>query len=465
MTGRWPRRRQCGQAAEVRDERAGAAARVEDLRRGAAEVHALRGVNLSVDAGELVAVMGPSGSGKSTLLTIAGSLEEPTSGEVLVGGAALSGMSRNDRARLRRRSIGYVFQDFNLLAGLTAAENVSLPLELDGMPRQDGPRGRPAGAGGARPGRAGRRGSPTSCPAGSASGWRSPARWSATAACCWPTSRRARWTRSTAEAVMRLHPRRLPAGRGRGGGDPRRAAGLVGRPGGVPAGRAGRRPDRAAARPRVAARAGPQPVSTAAARNARPRRRRRQRRRSGPAGRDPLGVAAVPPGVAPAAAGPGADHRRRGRHHRRGGGGHQHAAAGRRRVRHRAGPRHVPGAGPAPGRPDRRAAAPLRPRRRHREPDARHPGSIDTYDLRAQNPHGPFGQPMLSLVSGHYPSRPGPGGGDQRGGLRLRPARSGTSGTQGGAARRVVGIVREPAEPAGRVRPGGARPGHARRPR
>ena len=100
---------------------------------GPAEVHALRGVSLSVDEGELVAVMGPSGSGKSTLLTIAGTLEEPTSGEVLVAGAAVAGMSRSDRARLRRRSIGYVFQDFNLLAGLTAAENVSLPLELDGV--------------------------------------------------------------------------------------------------------------------------------------------------------------------------------------------------------------------------------------------------------------------------------------------------------------------------------------------
>jgi putative ABC transport system ATP-binding protein len=100
---------------------------------GPTEVHALREVNLSVDAGDLVAVMGPSGSGKSTLLTIAGSLEDPTAGEVLVGGLALSGMSRNDRARLRRRSIGYVFQDFNLLAGLTAVENVALPLELDGI--------------------------------------------------------------------------------------------------------------------------------------------------------------------------------------------------------------------------------------------------------------------------------------------------------------------------------------------
>jgi putative ABC transport system ATP-binding protein len=104
---------------------------------GATEVHALRGVDLSVAPGELVAIMGPSGSGKSSLLTIAGSLEDATDGEVLVGGAALSGMSRNDKARLRRRSIGFIFQDFNLLAGLTAAENVSMPLELDGMPARE----------------------------------------------------------------------------------------------------------------------------------------------------------------------------------------------------------------------------------------------------------------------------------------------------------------------------------------
>jgi putative ABC transport system ATP-binding protein len=99
---------------------------------GASEVHALREVDLCVEPGELVAVMGPSGSGKSTLLTIAGSLEEPTDGTVSVGGIDLSRMSRNQRAGMRRRAIGYVFQDFNLLAGLTAAENVSLPLELDG---------------------------------------------------------------------------------------------------------------------------------------------------------------------------------------------------------------------------------------------------------------------------------------------------------------------------------------------
>jgi putative ABC transport system ATP-binding protein len=100
---------------------------------GAAEVRALAGVSLSVDEGSMVAVMGPSGSGKSTLLTIAGSLEEPTMGWVLVGGQPLSGMSRNEKARLRRRTVGYVFQDFNLLPGLTAAENIALPLELDGI--------------------------------------------------------------------------------------------------------------------------------------------------------------------------------------------------------------------------------------------------------------------------------------------------------------------------------------------
>jgi putative ABC transport system ATP-binding protein len=100
---------------------------------GANEVQALNEVTLSVESGGLVAVMGPSGSGKSTLLTIAGSLEDATSGEVFVGGQALSALSRNEKARLRRRSIGFVFQDFNLLPGLTAAENVSLPLELDGL--------------------------------------------------------------------------------------------------------------------------------------------------------------------------------------------------------------------------------------------------------------------------------------------------------------------------------------------
>jgi putative ABC transport system ATP-binding protein len=100
---------------------------------GPTEVRALTAVDLSVERGELAAVMGPSGSGKSTLLTIAGSLEEASSGQVLVDGIDLSSVSRSDRAKMRRRSIGYVFQDFNLLPGLTAIENVTLPLELDGV--------------------------------------------------------------------------------------------------------------------------------------------------------------------------------------------------------------------------------------------------------------------------------------------------------------------------------------------
>jgi putative ABC transport system ATP-binding protein len=100
---------------------------------GPAEVRALSAVDLSVQRGELVAVMGPSGSGKSTLLTIAGSLEEASSGQVLVDGVDLATVSRADQATMRRRSIGYVFQNFNLLPGLTAVENATLPLELDGI--------------------------------------------------------------------------------------------------------------------------------------------------------------------------------------------------------------------------------------------------------------------------------------------------------------------------------------------
>ncbi|MET8622694.1 ABC transporter ATP-binding protein [Kitasatospora sp. NPDC004669] len=102
--------------------------------RGAAQVHALRGIDLTVHAGEFVAVMGPSGSGKSTLLTLAGGLDLPSEGEVLVEGVALGGLSRGRLADLRRRSVGYVFQDYNLIPALTAAENIALPRELDGAP-------------------------------------------------------------------------------------------------------------------------------------------------------------------------------------------------------------------------------------------------------------------------------------------------------------------------------------------
>ena len=104
---------------------------------GATAVQALRAVDLQVAAGELVAVMGPSGSGKSTLLTLAGGLDTATSGDVLVEGVPLSGLDRAGLAQLRRRSVGYVFQELNLLPALTAAENVALPLELDGVRARD----------------------------------------------------------------------------------------------------------------------------------------------------------------------------------------------------------------------------------------------------------------------------------------------------------------------------------------
>jgi putative ABC transport system ATP-binding protein len=100
---------------------------------GETAVSALSGVDLEVAAGELVAIMGASGSGKSTLLSIAGGLATPTTGEVVIEGAYLSSQSQKQLAALRRRSLGFVFQDFNLIPTLTALENVTLPLELDGF--------------------------------------------------------------------------------------------------------------------------------------------------------------------------------------------------------------------------------------------------------------------------------------------------------------------------------------------
>ena len=100
--------------------------------RGPAEVQAVRGVSLSVAPGEVVAIMGPSGCGKSTLLHLAGALESPTSGRVLVAGRDLTELNLQAQADLRRRDVGYVFQKLNLIASLSAVENVMLPLELDG---------------------------------------------------------------------------------------------------------------------------------------------------------------------------------------------------------------------------------------------------------------------------------------------------------------------------------------------
>jgi len=99
---------------------------------GETAVHALRGVDLAVERGSFVAIMGPSGSGKSTLLHLIGALETPSDGTLAIGGAALSGLRERDLTRLRRDRIGFVFQFFNLLPTLTAAENVLLPALIAG---------------------------------------------------------------------------------------------------------------------------------------------------------------------------------------------------------------------------------------------------------------------------------------------------------------------------------------------
>ena len=105
---------------------------------GDTAVNALRGVSLTVDKGELVAVMGPSGSGKSTLMHILAGLDRPTSGEVWIDGTAVSELGDTQLTKLRRRHIGFVFQFFNLLPMLTAEENILLPLELAGRKPEHG---------------------------------------------------------------------------------------------------------------------------------------------------------------------------------------------------------------------------------------------------------------------------------------------------------------------------------------
>lgn len=104
---------------------------------GEVTVHAVRGINCAIHTGELTAIVGPSGCGKSTLLSMLGGIETPTSGKVLVGGVDVAALSDYDRTILRRRKIGFVFQAYNLMPTLTAAENAALPLELDGIPERE----------------------------------------------------------------------------------------------------------------------------------------------------------------------------------------------------------------------------------------------------------------------------------------------------------------------------------------
>ena len=104
----------------------------KEYRLGETTVRALRGVDLTVGEGEFIAVLGASGSGKTTLLNLAGAIDEPTEGEVRVHGQAISGMADNAKAELRNRTIGYIFQNFNLVSVLTALENVMLSLQISG---------------------------------------------------------------------------------------------------------------------------------------------------------------------------------------------------------------------------------------------------------------------------------------------------------------------------------------------
>ena len=116
-----------------------AAARLVDVSRvygkGDGAVTALDNVNVEIAAGEFLALMGPSGSGKSTLLHLVGALDRPSSGRIEVGGTDIANLSPRDAARYRRREVGFIYQNFNLLPRLTVLENVAMPLLFEGMAR------------------------------------------------------------------------------------------------------------------------------------------------------------------------------------------------------------------------------------------------------------------------------------------------------------------------------------------
>jgi putative ABC transport system ATP-binding protein len=158
---------------------------------GATALQALKGVNLDVEAGDFVAIMGPSGSGKSTAMNTLGGLDTPTTGEYLFKGAHVESLTRDQRARLRRQYFGFVFQGFNLLARTSAQENVELPLLY---------RGESASARHAAAAKAlesvGLKGWEHHTGSSSASRLRVPS--SPSPRCCWPMSRPATWTRSAA---------------------------------------------------------------------------------------------------------------------------------------------------------------------------------------------------------------------------------------------------------------------------
>ena len=172
---------------------------------GATEVRAVTDVTLSFPSGQFCAVMGPSGCGKSTLLHLAGALESPNAGRVLVDGADVSTMNAVEQAELRRRHVGYVFQQLNLIPALTAIENVMLPLELDGVPTKQA-RARAAEMLRHVDLKDHNDRYPDDFSGGQRQRIAIAPRLRASGSCCWRTSQRERWTRSPATRSCRCSP-------------------------------------------------------------------------------------------------------------------------------------------------------------------------------------------------------------------------------------------------------------------
>ena len=167
-----------------------------------AEVAALRGVDLVIDRGEFVAIMGPSGSGKSTLMNLIGCLDTPTAGKYFCDGVDVSTLDKEELATLRRDKIGFVFQGFHLLTRMDATDNVAMPLGYARIPPSE--RKERARAALASVGLAERAGiARTSCPAASSNASRSPVRWSTSRRSCWPTNPPARSTARPARKSWR----------------------------------------------------------------------------------------------------------------------------------------------------------------------------------------------------------------------------------------------------------------------
>ena len=185
---------------------AGPAVALRDVRkvhgRGDAAVVALDGVSVGLATGSFTAIMGPSGSGKSTFLNVAAGLDQPTSGTAMLGDTDLAGLNERRLTVLRRERIGFVFQAFNLLPSLTVAQNIGLPLRLDGRRAKRSVVREVAARVGLRYACATGRGS---SPAGSSSASRSCGRSSPGPRCCSPTSLPARWTAAPGSASSRSY--------------------------------------------------------------------------------------------------------------------------------------------------------------------------------------------------------------------------------------------------------------------